>query len=774
MITLRIDRIEISRFGGLCGVTLTPGAGVNIVEGKNERGKSTVAAFIKYIFYGFSDKRERLAALPVSGGSAGGNAAITVNGRSLRIERETAADGTERLTVTKGDSKSPLRLSKSPGETLFGIDAEVFMRTAFITQTGGGAIADGDGAAAVDMAIENLLYSADESISTEKALDALDSARVKLRHKNGKGGSIGALMGEREKLSERLSRAEQTSEDIIAREAMARELTKKIEDNREMSKKLSDELHAIELAALSDKISRLRAAEREYGAAVREYRACAAKYTAVSYPSPAKYLARLREESASLEAIGRQLSQARGALSSEPAAEENTEAAAEVPPTSDAELLELESKLEKDGGRDAVLSAAHKCGGALRLMTALCGIFTFIAVFCAAAAVLSYFNMPDYTIWAICGAGAGAVALVITALVRSHRADERDAILERYCCEDSEELEETLGYIIASANRLRERLQRQKELDTQRGARESERDEIVGRISASYDAKAAELKALLAESGRSGDPAAAIAELGDYCAELRALYDEALRRRDEASKQRSALADVDVEAIEEEAKKLDRAAIEGADRRELKRRFDFSTAAVTSMTERLHETEVELASRRASSESAAELAENLAELDSELFEQISRADALTLAHDKLSEASETLRSDVTPRLSSSAGALMSTATGGKYDEIGVSPKLGLYFRHDGRTLADSYMSGGTRDAAYIALRFALLGLLCRQTPPPVMLDEAFSRLDDERMENMLRILSAKAGEGVQTFVFTSSGRESQLMNSVGPFELISM
>ncbi|MFA6947431.1 MAG: AAA family ATPase [Eubacteriales bacterium] len=771
---MRIDKIEISRFGGLSGLVLTPGGGVNIVEGSNERGKSSVAAFIKYIFYGFSDKRERTAALPVSGGGVGGVAEITVNGRSLRIERETAADGTERLTVTALGSLSPLKLSRSPGETLFGIDAEVFMRTAFITQTGGGAIADGGASGdAVGAAIENLLYSADESISTEKALDTLDAARVKLRHKNGRGGSIGALMSQREQLSARLSAAETSSADIISREATLRELTKKIEDNREMSMNIADKLHSLDIAELGDKIARLRSSEHEYGRSVREYRACAAQFKAEGYDSPAKYLARLREQSASLDAIGRQLDETRGVLSGDAAtapAEENNE----VSPTSDAELLELEVKLNEDGGQDAVAAKCAKCERSVKLMTALCGVSLFFTILFAGGAALAYLNMPEFTVPAVAAAGVCAIALVVLALLRSRRTDERAALLERYCCSEADELSGTLDYIMRSAGRLRERIHRQKELESQRGARESERSAIVGHISDAYKAKSDEIAAMLASSGRSGDVSEAIAELSDYCVRLRSLYDEALRRRDEVTKQRSSLCDIDIAAAEEKARTLDRAALAGLDRRELKRRYDFSTAAVATMTGHVHETEVELASRRACCESAAELAEAISDIDRQLYDEISRADALLLAHDKLREASDGLRSDVTPKLSANAGKLMSEATGGRYDEIGVSPELGLYFRADGRTLPDSYMSGGTRDAAYVALRFALLELLCRTTTPPVLLDEAFSRLDDTRMENMLRILAAKAKNGVQTFVFTSSGREGEIMQRVGEFNHIEM
>ena len=47
-----IESIHIDKFAGLSDFDLRLGAGLNIIEGKNESGKSTVAAFIKFLFLG--------------------------------------------------------------------------------------------------------------------------------------------------------------------------------------------------------------------------------------------------------------------------------------------------------------------------------------------------------------------------------------------------------------------------------------------------------------------------------------------------------------------------------------------------------------------------------------------------------------------------------------------------------------------------------------------------------------------------------------------------
>ena len=48
-----IEKIDIKSFGGLSDVSLEFGESINVIEGRNEAGKSTIAAFIRYMLLGF-------------------------------------------------------------------------------------------------------------------------------------------------------------------------------------------------------------------------------------------------------------------------------------------------------------------------------------------------------------------------------------------------------------------------------------------------------------------------------------------------------------------------------------------------------------------------------------------------------------------------------------------------------------------------------------------------------------------------------------------------
>ncbi|MBO8171420.1 MAG: AAA family ATPase [Bacillaceae bacterium] len=86
---MRIDRIEIYGFGHLKEVELAFDEGINIVEGMNEAGKSTLMAFIRAMLFGFESRRNPEKRYePLDGGRLGGILEITDdNGRTYRIER---------------------------------------------------------------------------------------------------------------------------------------------------------------------------------------------------------------------------------------------------------------------------------------------------------------------------------------------------------------------------------------------------------------------------------------------------------------------------------------------------------------------------------------------------------------------------------------------------------------------------------------------------------------------------------------------------------------
>jgi len=121
------------------------------------------------------------------------------------------------------------------------------------TAAGGTAIAEG---------IENILFSADESISTKRALSKLDSARVELLHKNEKGGRIHELDEECAELEVQLASASRVHDDIIEKETQLAESKKKLERAKSRANGFLSKVEQFETRVLLELYARKHAVEK--------------------------------------------------------------------------------------------------------------------------------------------------------------------------------------------------------------------------------------------------------------------------------------------------------------------------------------------------------------------------------------------------------------------------------------------------------------------------------------------------------------------------------
>ena len=125
-------------------------------------------------------------------------------------------------------------------------------------------------------------------------------------------------------------------------------------------------------------------------------------------------------------------------------------------------------------------------------------------------------------------------------------------------------------------------------------------------------------------------------------------------------------------------------------------------------------------------------------------------------------ASENLREEISPRLGEFSTELMSLMTDKKYSAIDVTDGLKVSFTApDGEKKSVDFLSGGTRDLTYIAVRMALIDMLYTEKPP-IAFDESFAHQDNIRAKSMMRAVAALADEGQQSFIFTCRQREATL------------
>ena len=104
----------------------------------------------------------------------------------------------------------------------------------------------------------------------------------------------------------------------------------------------------------------------------------------------------------------------------------------------------------------------------------------------------------------------------------------------------------------------------------------------------------------------------------------------------------------------------------------------------------------------------------------------------------------------------------------KYKYLGVDEGLKVSFTmSDGKTKSVDYLSGGTRDLTYIALRMALIDMLYTEKPP-ICFDETFANQDNLRAAAMMRAIKKLSDGGHQSFVFTCRQREATIATELQP------
>ena len=83
-----------------------------------------------------------------------------------------------------------------------------------------------------------------------------------------------------------------------------------------------------------------------------------------------------------------------------------------------------------------------------------------------------------------------------------------------------------------------------------------------------------------------------------------------------------------------------------------------------------------------------------------------------------------------------------------------------------------YLSQGTQDAAYLALRIAMCEILFSEKPV-LVLDEAFAYIDDERLEVILSAL-VKLSKDFQILIFTCHEREKKALSQISGVNVIEL
>ncbi len=262
---MKIIRCHVENFGKLSDTTLNFDRRIQVFREDNGWGKSTLAAFVKAMFYGFAGEgrkndidNERRRYRPWQGGVYGGSLVFEANGKNYEIVRRFGTKAKDdSFAIYDATTNMPTGdFTVNVGEELFGIDMESFARSAFIGQLDCKTSATGS----IHAKIGNLTDNTDD-INNYEAVHKRLADLINSMSPGRATGSIRKISDEINDLKVEAARSEAIDETIEQLKEKIAETTKVRDDLIEHQKEIRSEITKISeskvLKAKKDNYERL-------------------------------------------------------------------------------------------------------------------------------------------------------------------------------------------------------------------------------------------------------------------------------------------------------------------------------------------------------------------------------------------------------------------------------------------------------------------------------------------------------------------------------------
>ncbi len=489
-----IERIYITQFGAVTEREIPFRAGLNIIEGENESGKTTIASFIRFLFYGFSDLRT-MERYFVFSDTLSGWLDCTVRlspdpaseTRSFRIHRTyTLPDGDTAQPVQSctvhalqnGEivSDTPMFEGRIPGEVFFGVSEEIFSATAFVGQVTANTAAEKNGSytggGPIKAAIDRILYAANEELDPQAAILRLTQKKDALFDPTTERGTIYEMERRRNSLAATLAEAENRSRA----DAESEEDT---ENNDEADREIEapsvpdeDRLAAPILAAIAEYEENKREKEERTAQLQKIYE----RYQEYQQYSDIDALGELRLKKAASEQKTLSLTKSifrgnyvpdKDYVASLYLCADDMQAASGDEKTARDELERIEFSVRRDnikekqlrrialdGGVDVLRSRLDKIYGKRSIMT-VCGILLLLLTIFSLSATIFFFVLHSSYAQTAIFVTAFLAALAGFFFVSRARCEKSlGVMLKRYACATEDELENFLEEYLLSEGTL--------------------------------------------------------------------------------------------------------------------------------------------------------------------------------------------------------------------------------------------------------------------------------------------------------------------------------
>lgn len=244
---MKLIRLHAESFGALQDYRMEFCDTLNVLHEENGWGKSTLAVFIKAMLYGLPatskrslDENERKKYTPWQGGAFGGSLEFESDKGRFRVERffGVKESGDTFALYDLATNKPSNAYSAALGEELFGIDADGFERTVYLSQRE--AQPKGENTS-ITAKLGNLLDDVDDVGSFDEAMAALEKRR-KHYVLTGNRGRIAELEAERAEKRTEIERLERTREAMETLEAERTMLLSQIRTAQDTLERIRDDV----------------------------------------------------------------------------------------------------------------------------------------------------------------------------------------------------------------------------------------------------------------------------------------------------------------------------------------------------------------------------------------------------------------------------------------------------------------------------------------------------------------------------------------------------
>lgn len=236
---MKILSCYVENFGRLNKFTYYFEDGLNVIEEDNGWGKSTLAAFIKAMFYGLEHHRgkkltDRKLYKPWNGNKFGGYLIFERDGIEYKIERFFGRTPKYDTLTVYNSSRNTVtdELGDNPGEAIWGVDRDSYEKTAFISLDDSNLLND-----IISSKLGEIEDGEADLETSTKAVEILDQEITRIKARRGKGGLIGIKESKLSKLKEELRSYKNSLEKINQTEEWIEKEEKELEKiDRELNK----------------------------------------------------------------------------------------------------------------------------------------------------------------------------------------------------------------------------------------------------------------------------------------------------------------------------------------------------------------------------------------------------------------------------------------------------------------------------------------------------------------------------------------------------------